>query len=143
MVGNRTSPIFDVKPRREKVVKALEIAYGSNYRLQPKLRSIADGEIPDELLLGIKKMSTFNPEYRLKAKLIDQYIFDRLNKLIMLSDHDMAAMEADDKKKYADFVLKVSGELKDMVTRLETAYGIKLKNKKTKKEVLVNLEQVM
>lgn len=142
LVGNLTSPLFKLD-KHERVRQAVEIVYGVNYKKQPRLVEIANGEIPDELINGIKRMTTFSPEYRLRAKLMDQYIFDKLNKIIVRSDAEIEMMDIDDKRKYTELVIKVSNELKDMVGRLENAYGIKTVSRKTKEKVLVNIEQVI
>lgn len=147
LVGNRTSPIFN-NERVVKWKKALEIVWGSNYSKNDKIKEIKDAGgieeyIPENILKGILKMSSFNPGYRLKAKLMSEYIFETLSKMIVLDERDMLEMDVDDKKKYSDFVIKVSSELQDMVGRLENAYGIKTVNRKTKSSILIGINDVI
>lgn len=146
LVGNRTSPIFKLK-RGERIKTALRTVWGEHYASNPKIKELAkatgENDIPDDVLKGIYKMNTFNPGYRLKAKLMGEYIFEKLNELIVLDPSSMSMMDTDEKKKYADFVIKVSSELQGMVDRLENAYGIKTINKNTKKEVRININDVM
>jgi hypothetical protein len=52
-------------------------------------------------------------------------------------------MEVDEKKKYTDLLVKIHEELPDMVKRLETSYGVKVKDRKTKKEILVKINDVL
>ncbi len=85
----------------------------------------------------------FNPEYRLKAKLLSQYMFDTLNSMVVLSDSDLAGMEIEDKKKYTDLVVKIHSELPEMVKRLEESYGIRTIERKTKKKVMVNINDIL
>jgi hypothetical protein len=99
--------------------------------------------MPEDILKGIYKMNSFNPGFRLKAKLMAEYIFETLNKLIIVDKDTLAMMEIEDKKKYADFVIKVSSELQSMVGRLESSYGVKAVDRKTKSAVLVNINDVM
>ena len=52
-------------------------------------------------------------------------------------------MDVDEKKKYTDLVVKIHTELPDMVNTLESAYGVKSVEKKTKKEVLVKINDIL
>jgi hypothetical protein len=148
LVGNRTSPIFGMD-RGERIDKAASIVWGQNAKQSPKKRikdiACAKGEndFPEEILKGIYKMNTFHPGYRLKAKLMAEYIFETLNRLIVVDSHTMMTMDTDEKKKYADFVIKVSSELQGMVERLENAYGVRTVDRKTKSDILVNINDVM
>jgi len=145
LVGNVTSPIFRLD-RWERIRQALQIVWGSSYRTNPNIKDIANAkhedDIPDEILKAIYKMNTFDPSYRLKAKLINEYIFDTLNQLIVVDATTLAAMDVDDKKKYADLSIKVSSELQGMIDRIEGSYGIKTINRKTKKEVKIDMSNL-
>jgi len=148
LVGNRTSPIFTVD-RQERILEAMNIVFGANYKSSPKAsvrelsKAIEEGDMPEDILKGIYKMNTFNPGFRLKAKLMAEYIFEKLNDLIIIDKNTLAMMEIDEKKKYADFVIKVSSELQGMIDRLENAYGVKTVDRKTKSAILVNINDVM
>jgi hypothetical protein len=142
LVGNRTSPIFGME-RTKRIQEALRVVWGDRYMERKDIGELADGEIPDHVLKGIYKMNTFDPEYRLKAKLMDEYIFDTLNDLIALDPVTRNGMDIDDKKKYAELAIKVGSSLQDMVERLEGAYGVKTVERKTKKRVLVSVNQIV
>tara|TARA_R110000772_G_scaffold90544_3_gene186710 strand:+ start:65 stop:646 length:582 start_codon:yes stop_codon:yes gene_type:complete len=148
LVGNRTSPIFGLD-RSTRIPQASTIVWGQNAKQSPKqrIRDIAtassESDFPEDILKGIYKMNTYNPGYRLKAKLMAEYIFENLNRLIVVDSATMMAMDTDEKKKYADFVIKVSSELQGMVERLENSYGVKTINRKTKSDILVNINDVM
>lgn len=88
-------------------------------------------------------MESFNPEYRLRAKLMTQYMFEILNEMIVLDSQTLAAMDIDEKKKYTDLVVKVNDELPGMIKNLESAYGAKTVDKKTRKQVLVKINDVL
>lgn len=148
LVGNRTSPIFNMD-REDRIKRAMSIVWGKDYKTSPKqkIQDIANAnredDIPEDILKGIYRMNAFNPGYRLKAKLMAEYIFETLNELIVIDQATMYAMEVDDKKKYADFVIKVSSELQGMIDRLENSYGVKTVDRKTKSKVLVSINDVM
>jgi hypothetical protein len=142
LLGNRTSPIYKLS-KRDRLQKALEIVYGRSYASHKDLQNIVAGEMPEDLKIAINKMESFNPEYRLKAKLMSQYMFDMLNDMIILDAATLAAMDIDEKKKYTDLIVKVHSELPDMVSRLETAYGVKTVENKTNKKVLVGINDVL
>jgi hypothetical protein len=148
LVGNRTSPIFKME-RVERMRKAMTIVWGSNYKTSPKQKvkdlanATGEDDIPEDILKGIYKMNTFNPGYRLKAKLMAEYIFETLNELIVIDPATMHSMDIDERKKYSDFVIKVSSELQGMIDRLENSYGVKTVDRKTKSKVLVGINDVM
>ena len=146
LVGNRTSPIFKLE-RDLRIQKALKIVWGDKFKMNPKIKALAkvktSSEVPEDILKGILKMNTFNPGLRLRAKLMNEYIFDTLNELIVLDEITRANMDIDEKKKYTDLVIKVGSELQGMVGRLENSYGIKMIDRKTKEEVRVNIADVM
>lgn len=123
--------------------RALEIVFGKTYQQQKNLKALVDGDIPIEIREAIKKMEEFNPEYRLRAKLLSEYMFEMLNEMVTVGADQLAAMEVDEKKKYTDLLVKVHEELPDMVKRLETSYGVKVKDRKTKKEILVKINDVL
>jgi len=97
LLGNRTSPIYKLS-KSERLLKALEIVYGSHYEKNADARIILEGDMPDHIKIGIRKMETYNPEYRLKAKLMSQYMFEVLNSMIVLSASEIASMDIDEKK---------------------------------------------
>ena len=142
LLGNRTSPIYRLS-KKERLIRALEVVYGSRYAENKDVQPILEGNMPAELRTAIEKMEKFNPEYRLMAKLMSEYVFNKLNDLIVLSPAEEAAMDIDEKKKYTDLVIKISSELPSMVARLETSYGAKTVERKTNKKVLVNINDVL
>ena len=143
LLGNRTSPIYKLSNKRDRLHKGLELVYGKLYSERKDLQEIISGNMPEELVAGIRKMETFNPEYRLRAKLMSQYMFEILNDMIVLDNQTLAAMDIDEKKKYTDLVVKVYSELPDMVKTLETSYGVKTIERKTKKKVLVGINDIL
>lgn len=142
LLGNRTSPIYKLS-KSDRLLKALEIVYGSHYEKNADAKMILEGDMPDHVKIGIRKMESYNPEYRLKAKLMSQYMFEVLNSMIVLNENEIRSMDIDEKKKYTDLVVKVHSELPDMVKRLETSYGVKTVERNTKKQVMVSINDVL
>jgi len=142
LLGNRTSPIYKLS-KSDRVVRALQLVYGQNYDKNVSASAIMNGDIPDNIRAGINKMESYNPEIRLRAKLMSHYMFDSLNGMITLSATDMAAMDIDEKKKYIDLIVKVHSELPSMVDRLESSYGVKTVIKATKNQIMVSLNDVL
>jgi hypothetical protein len=70
-------------------------------------------------------------------------MFEVLNDMIFITQDQMRGMDVDEKKKYADLVVKIYGELPDMVKTLESSYGAKTIERKTKKEVLVKINDIL
>lgn len=142
LLGNRTSPIYRLS-KKDRIFKALEIVYGKYYDRNKELQGIINGDVPENIKNGIRKMELYNPEYRLKAKLMSQYMFEILNDMILLDTTTLATMDIDEKKKYTDLVVKIHSELPDMVKRLETSYGVKTIERKSKKQVMVGINDVL
>jgi hypothetical protein len=146
LVGNRTSPIFKLD-RWDRIRKALKIVWGETHSKNPTIQDIVkakdESELPDDILKGIYRMNMFNPGYRLKAKLMAEYIFETLNELIVVDSVTMMSMDIDDRKKYADLAIKVSSELNGMVERIESSYGVKTIDRETKDEIQVNINDLM
>lgn len=141
-LGNRTSPIYKLD-KANRLEKALELVYGRSYKSRADIKEMSNGSLPDHIVKGVHRMESFNPEYRLRAKLMSQYMFDVLNDMIILDNTTLATMDVDEKKKYTDLVVKIHSELPNMVKTLESAYGVKSVEKKTKKEVLVKINDVL
>ena len=142
LVGNRTSPIYNLEPRSSKIKRALSLTYGNLWNKKEELVAISNGEIPTHIQLAIERMLVFNPEYRLRARLMTQYMFDTLNEIVVL-DTPISAMDIEERKKYADLLVKVHGDLPKLVQTLETSFGAKVISRKTKTEVLVNINDVI
>lgn len=146
LVGNQTSPISGIIAK-DRLTRALEIVWGKRYGKNPLIKEIVDAkserDIPKRIMDGILKMGMFSPSVRLKAKLMSEYIFQTLNELIVVDEETRKGMDIDDRKKYADFVIKVSSELQDMVGRLENAYGVKTIERDTKQEIKVSINDIM
>lgn len=141
-LGNRTSPVYKLD-KAKRLLNSLELVYGKNYETRKDLKEIINGNMPEEIVKGIHKMEQFNPEYRLRAKLMSQYMFDMLNEMIIVDRSTLGTMDTDEKKKYTDLVVKIHSELPDMVKTLEASYGAKTIEKKTKKEILVKINDVL
>lgn len=125
-VANRTSPLAGIKGiKRLKV--AASTAWGNYHTKKQEAKEYAEGKYPDEIKAAIDVMASFIPSVRLKAKFMQEYIFDKMQSIIMVSETDMNDMDADEKKKYTDLALKVSSELNSVVDRLENGYGVKVK----------------
>ena len=141
-LGNRTSPIYKLD-KANRLEKALELVYGRSYKSRADIKEMSNGSLPDHIVKGVHRMESFNPEYRLRAKLMSQYMFEVLNDMIIVDSTTLATMDIDEKKKYTDLAVKIHSELPEMVKTIETSYGAKSVEKKTKKEVLVKINDIL
>lgn len=130
-VGNRTSPIRN-KKGKDRVKIAVEMAYAKASQNKKDIKELAKGKIPDKLSIAIKRMSTFNPSVRLRAKLNVEYIFDQLQDIITISEQDKAMLDPDELKKYSDMIVKTAHEMPKMVEIMEGSFGLKIKRKEVK-----------
>jgi len=74
---------------------------------------------------------------------MSQYMFEVLNDMIVVDSNSLKTMDIDDKKKYTDLVVKVYDELPKMVKILESSYGAKTVERKTRKEVMVGINDIL
>lgn len=133
-IANRTSPLVKLN-KKDRIAKALTFCYGDAID-RPDLQKIKDGKLPDRLLAGMKRMASFNPSVRIRAKYYIEYGFDKLSELIAITEKTMVSMDSDERKKYADLIFKMATELPEMVKLQERGFGVKLKDPKKKKTVV-------
>jgi hypothetical protein len=142
-MGNKTSPLVKKKLKgKGLVLAAVDACYDERAKdVNATVKAIMEGDIPKALLDGIARMSSFNPSYRLRAKWMNEYVFEKLNSLVVLDVMAETAMntDPDQKKKYADLAIKISSEMPDLVTRMETGYGVKLEKKAKGGKILTGL----
>lgn len=140
-VGNRTSPLFNLK-REEKILKTLELLFPRGYHRVEWANNLAQGDWSEEVKRGVDRMTTFTPENRLKAMLISDYTFSQLQKLIYIDEANLMVMDFDEKKKYADLLIKVQSELPHIVKNLESGFGVKTTERTTGKRVMVSMKNL-
>ena len=104
-----------------------------------------DAEFSEEILRAIEIMASFNPSSRMKAKLLDEYAFDQLQSLVYISKDEKDMMDMDDKKKFADLLIKTSAAMSKFIQNSESGYGVKIKErvKKEKFELKASVADVI
>tara|TARA_R110002020_G_scaffold236386_1_gene448713 strand:- start:2603 stop:3166 length:564 start_codon:yes stop_codon:yes gene_type:complete len=142
LVGNRTSPLSSYE-KNKRLKAAINQVYGRASMKRKEVVAMMEGNIPERILLGIQRMASFRPSVRLRAKLINEYIFDQLQEIINVTTEEKSAMDTDEKKRYADLVIKVSSELPEIVSRMEGGYGIKVKENKENNKIKASVADVM
>ncbi len=142
LMGNRTSPIASYS-KKKRIKVAIEQSYSRAGQNRADVKAMLQGNLPEKILMGIQRMASFRPSVRFRAKMLQEQIFDNLEELIQVSEAEKKAMDTDEKKKYADFVIKVSGDLEGMVGRMEAGFGMKAKRTdKDKVEIKTSLRNV-
>lgn len=136
-VGNRTSPFVRAQLNaKERIEAAVSIIYSEAARSRNDIKELLEGIIPPHLLKAIQKWAVFNPSYRLRAKLMSEYIFDELQSMVYITEEERTLMRVDPdlKKKHTDLIIKVNSELPSIIKTIESGYGIApKKDKKVKK----------
>jgi len=141
LIGNRTSPLAK-KKKAARVKAALEQSYKGASRKRKDYTDMMEGKFPHKILVGIEKMASYNPSYRLKAKLLDEYMFDQIQNLVMKSEDKVLSMDIDDEKKYTSMMLEVSSKMPEMIKRMESGYGVKKKKIKDEVKVMSSVKEV-
>ena len=144
-VSNRTSPIIRV-PKAKRIKQACELAYG-NQRISKneKVKKIyEEQELSDEIVEAIQVMSSFNPSFRMRAKLLNEHNFEVLQSLSYISPEDMQGMDLDERNKLAKLVVTTSSALPKMIEAAESGYGVKIKKEAQEKwELKANITDVV
>ena len=141
-MGNRTSPLVRQNLQKKVMLnRAISESFGKSAKNREDVKQMLAGDIPENIMLGIKRMATFSPSVRLRARFMNEYIFDRLEEVIMLDETVKKSLSMDEKKRYADLLTKVTGELPDVVKQMEGGFGLRVKAKKKsdKAEVKVKI----
>lgn len=144
LIGNRTSPIYGLD-RTQKIKKAFDIVFTNGIipkELVPMSESFSQDDIPERILSAIQRMSWFDTDGRLKAKLVTQYMFDMLVQMVMVDKATFATMDMDDKKKLAELMIKVNSELPSIIKTIEEGYGVKVVDRKTGKKLLTDINKL-
>lgn len=130
-VSNRTSPIIR-EPKEKRIKKACELAYDRKVlSTNERIKSMyTEFKIPSDIVDAISVMASFNPDFRMRAKMLNEYNFDKLQSLVYLDEKIMQSLDLDDRKKYAELLIKTSAALGDMIVNLESGFGVKVKKEK-------------
>lgn len=122
LYSNRTSPHYEDKNFVRKINKCVKDSFG---RLDSEtLKRYQSGSFPHKIKVAAKKMEQYNPTLRLQAKLGVEKIFNNLQKLIDVSEEELKVMELSSKKDYVALAIKVSESLPNIVSQLESGFGI-------------------
>ncbi len=144
-VSNRTSPLIR-EPRLKRIKKACELAYDKKaLKNNKRINDIYEKSLmPEDIVAAISVMSKFNPDFRMRAKMLNEYNFDQLQSLVYLDSDVKKAFDIEDRKKYAELLIKTSDALQKMVTNMESSYGVKIKREKQREfEILASVEDII
>lgn len=144
-VSNRTSPIIR-EPKLKRIKMAAELAYDKK-RLSnnERVKKIYEEQmLPKDMLEAIEVMASFNPSFRMEAKMLNEHNFNMLKSLVYVSESERSIMDIEDKKRYADLILKTTNALNPMISNMENGYGIKIKKTSEEKfELKANVSDVV
>jgi hypothetical protein len=140
-LSNQTSPLVDLGTK-ERIKEAIEICYNGKLPEAEKDEYIA-GVFGEEMLKAINRMSMIDPMIRVQAKYNIEYIFGKLQKIIVIADNELNELEADEKKKYAELAIKIANEMPNLVSLMERKFGIKKKRDKKEVSAEVSVGDVM
>lgn len=120
--SNPTSDFLNIEPEIKKIRACLKESL-PNLR-EDELKEYLSGKFPAKVREAIKHMSGFKPDVRSRANKIAQKAFDRLESMMDVDDKVFAKMDTDDKKKYAELIIKVSDSLPGVIRQMERGFGI-------------------
>lgn len=129
-IGNPTSPLYkSIKDLPKRIKKAAEYVYDSKgSRGRSEVKEMLSGKLPKDIKAAVDIMGTFSIPHRLRAKYMDEYIFEQFTDIIRLDDVEKLAMDTDDKKKYAQLATLISSEMPTLIKRIEGGHGVDVKD---------------
>ena len=91
-LSNRTSPIIK-EPKKKRIKLACEYAYPKKtLENNDRIRGIYENaDFPEEIVEAIDVMASFNPSFRMRAKLLNEHNFERLQSLTYISREEEEA----------------------------------------------------
>ena len=126
--ANITSPHFDNRKTREKIKDCLRDSFGK--MSDDDYNKYVNGDFPQDVRDAIKRMENFNVSARYRAKMNVEKIFSNIERMIDISDDALKSMDLDEKKKYADFSIKVAESMTGLVKQIEDGFGIRTEDVK-------------
>jgi len=127
--ANPTSLIAKIQEPEIRAMKAIEAAYDGKIK-DSKYKDLVDGKFTPELDAAIKRMKSFVPSARIRAKIIQDTMFQNLEAMVNIRPEDLISISTDEKKKYADFAKSVSSQLQELISSVESSYGVEIKEKR-------------
>jgi len=123
LYANPTSEYNDVKPERTRLEKCIKKAFGNSLPENEKAKYLV-GEFPSYIISAINKMKSFNPDARFRSRAIINKVFDKLEGLVDMEDEEMKKLQIEDKKRYAELLIKIAEGQQGLISQLEGGYGI-------------------
>lgn len=123
LYANPTSEFDDIKSETQKLEKCVKKAFGNTITENEKAKYLV-GEFPTHIIAAINKMKSYNPSARLRAKAVINNVFDRLEGLVDMDEEKMKALDIEDKKRYAELLIKIAEGQQALVSQIESGYGI-------------------
>ena len=126
--SNITSPHFFIRKKNEKLHKCIHDSFG---RLaDDEYARYMNEDFPQDIRDAMKRMDTFDVSARYRAKLNVEKVFSNLEKMIDIAEGQIQSMDLDEKKKYADFSIKVAEAMPGLIKQLEDGFGIRTEEAK-------------
>jgi len=136
-IANNTSPYFLGKAENveskmiEFVKKALEIS-GVGKRLNDYARNeYLTFMFPQKIKTACSRMKLFKPSLRMRAKMMNEKMFENMEKMVEISQEEMKEMTPSEKLEYLKIVKSASENLQTLVPEIESSYGVKEAVKKS------------
>jgi hypothetical protein len=136
LLGNKTSPFClanetveqEREIKREKALKASKL-YD---KISDKQRDeYYKGRFGQKIHNAIQRMLLFNPSLRMRAKLMNETMFNNMEKMVQLTEEELERMTVDDKKLYGSMCKTISENIDTLLPQVENAYGVReIKRKK-------------
>lgn len=86
---------------------------------------------PQKVKTAMQRMKLFRPSLRMKAKLMNEKMFENMEKMVDIAQEELQEMSSSDKLEYLKIVKAATENLQTLVPEIEASYGIKEVKKKS------------
>ena len=123
--ANPTSDLIDIENDMERVAKALKL---SNYTPAKRIKEdIFNLRFPEKLAVAIERMSKFEPDARMHARVMVEEILKNYTTLCKIEEYKDDKGELD-RKKYVDTTTTIAKELPGLIAKLEEGFGVSVQS---------------
>lgn len=139
-VANRTSPLVkQFEDEKMRIVKAVDLVYKGSLN-EKKIKALKKGKFDASMMAALKVMSRLNPSIRFLARMSLEIIFERYQRMLMVSDNEIVDIE--DKKRFVSMMKMVSEEIPSIVAQLEGGFGVRVTLKGEEVPIVAKLSDI-
>ena len=135
----KASPYYESPNKVAKIQACIKKAYTKGMA-DGKKKSFLSGDFPEPIKRAIKDVESFEPGPRIRAKIMAEETLAKLEALVMEDVNESDFLDEDNninytaKKAYAAMLTSINKDIPDIISKIETGYGVSFIDKKDIKQ---------